>query len=197
MGIDPSRFHRSNIADTCAIWNVLASRLLYRRAREAGVAFGCTRFVLYECLYKPRSKPCPSDAELQKRLKEAQASSDFVVCTLDVADLQTIEVLENRKRIGKGELSSIAFASKSGQAFLTDDQKARRLANGFMGNPGAQTTPHLLAWLFFENRLADSDKQTVTEEHTRLGRPLAPYFEKAYLEALRCRLMAKKNLTDN
>lgn len=34
-----------------------------------------------------------------------------------------VEALENRKKLGKGELSSSAFAMKIGQAVITDDQK--------------------------------------------------------------------------
>ena len=54
MALDPSSFYKHNITDTCAVWNVLSSLLLYARAKSAGVVFICTRFVIYECLFKPR-----------------------------------------------------------------------------------------------------------------------------------------------
>ncbi len=44
-----------------------------------------------------------SDGELCNRLRKAQAEADFMECQLDVADLQTVELLSNRKRLGKGE----------------------------------------------------------------------------------------------
>lgn len=94
-------------------------------------------------------------------------------------------------RVGKGELSSIAFAKKAGLAFMTDDQKARKLGSGVIGGNRVQTTPHLFGWLFFNGRLSDSDKSNVIDEHERFGRPLRPYFETMYNEALRCRLMAR------
>jgi hypothetical protein len=190
MSIDPSSFHLHNIADTCAVWNVLSSRTLYSAARGAGVVFICTGFVLYECLFKPRRTISACDGELQTRLRSARKDSCFVSYPLDVTDLQTIAILENRKRLGKGELSSIAFALKSRQAFLTDDQRARKLAREVLLESPTQTTPHLVGWLFFSNRLGDADKGTIIKEHEGMERHLTRYFDEAYLEACRCRLMA-------
>lgn len=192
MSIDPSSFHLNNITDTCAVWNVLSSRMLYGRAREAGVVFVCTRFVQYECLFKARKTHSASDHELQERLRAAQRDSAFATYPLDIAELQTIGLLENRKRLGKGELSSIAFALKTRQAFLTDDQKARKLAREVLTESPIQTTPHLVGWLFFTRRLTDSDKDVVMDEHEKMGRTLATYFEDMYLEACRCRLLAQQ-----
>ncbi|MGD0263596.1 MAG: hypothetical protein ABSD47_01420 [Candidatus Methylomirabilota bacterium] len=194
MAIDPSSFHPVNVTDTCAVWNVLSSRTLYTAARLAGVVFVCTGFVVYECLFKPRKTETVSDKELQARLRAAQKEPSFVTYPLDVADLQTIGILESRKRLGKGELSSIAFALKIRQAFLTDDQKARRLAREIFGEVPTQTTPHLLGWLFFGNRLGDADKDAIVKEHAGLGRSLAQHFEEAYLEACRCRLMTRHRM---
>jgi hypothetical protein len=191
MAIDPSRFHLYNIADACSVWNVLSSLTLYRSARAARVNFICTGFVLYECLFKPRTSKTDADCKLQVRLREAQTSGkDFQTFPLDVEDLQSLEVLEKRKRLGKGELSSIAFAMKTRQAFMTDDQKARKLGHQVLQDSPTQTTPHLLSWLIFERHLTDGDMSMILEEHQSLDRPLAKYFEAAYQEACRCRLLA-------
>ncbi|MBW2618962.1 MAG: hypothetical protein JRC92_08815 [Deltaproteobacteria bacterium] len=190
MSINPSSFNLYNVTDTCAVWNVLSSLKLYNGAREANVVFVCTRFVMYECLYKPRQKPTAYDNKLKSRLRTAQNKSAFETYSLDVADLQSIDLLENRKRLGKGELSSIAFALKIRQTFLTDDQKARKFACKILTQSGTQTTPHLLAWLFFTNRLTDIDKDIVIREHREMGRPLERFFEEVYIEAYRCRLLA-------
>lgn len=192
MPIDPSSFHLQNITDTCAVWNVLSSRTLYSAARGAGVMFICTGYVLYECLYKPRKVASPHDDELKARLRSARMHSSFSSYPLDVGDLQAVEILENRKRLGKGELSSIAFASKTRQAFLTDDQKASKLAREVLEESPTQTTPHLASWLFFGNRLGDADKEIIIKEHQQVGRHLGRLFEDAYLEACRCRLMASQ-----
>ncbi len=191
MAIDPSQFHLFNVADTCSLWNILSSQRLYRAAGRARCSFCCTVFVLYECLHKKRKRISPEDEELKSRLQSEYDSQKIIACSLDVADLQDVEILENRRRLSKGELSSIAFAKKTQQAFLTDDQKARRLAESVLASRMTQTTPHLFGWLFFTHTLADSDKDAIIREHERLKRPLGKYFEEMYLEALRCRLLAQ------
>lgn len=191
MAIDPSKFHQVNVADTCSVWNILSSQRLYLAALEARCDFCITSFVRYECLTKPRKK-APSDAELEliQRLVQEQGRGRFAAHSCDIGDLQAIKLLESRKRLGKGELSSIAFAMKIGQAVITDDVGARELATD-SGHRLAQTTPHLFSWLIFNGRLGDSDKATVVDEHKAMGRHLAPHLERAYEMALLCRLNAR------
>lgn len=197
MAIDVSAFHLHNIADTCAVWNVLSSRRLFYAALDAGVVFVCTGVVVYECLHKPRQNGTKAERELQARFEVEKKALRFKVYPLDIEDLQMVQILENRKRLGKGELSSIAFAMKTRQPVLTDDQKARKLMRDVLPNPGAQTTPHLLGWLFFTNRMIDSDKDAVIREHREMERPLSRFFDEVYLEACRCRLMASQRITKN
>ncbi len=192
MAIDCSRFHLVNVIDTCAIWNVLSSKRLTSAAKAARCHFSATRFVYYEALHKRRKAPVKEDIELQNHLRKERAAGFFGDCSLDIGDLQEVDILERRMRVGKGELSSIAFAKKAGLAFMTDDQKARKLGSGIVGSSRVQTTPHMLGWLFFIGQLSDSDKSVVIDQHERYGGPLRPYFETMYNEALRCRLMASK-----
>ena len=194
MRINVSEFHQYNITDTCAVWNVLSSCLLYSTARSAGCLFSITKFVHYECLHKPR-KPSAHGPILQQRLQQQQIKGAFQSYSLTINDLQDVGMLESRKKLSKGELSSIALARKFGQAFLTDDQKARKLAEGLMHNM-VQTTPHLLGWLFFNGRLTDGDKRTIIDEHVALSGQLFPYFESVYHESLRCQLMQRKVATE-
>jgi predicted nucleic acid-binding protein len=189
--IDPSKFERLNVADTCSIWNVLSSSVLYSSAKAAGIFFSYTEFVRYECLHKP-GQPRPERSELQSRLRRAAANGDFKCCKIDIEDLQDVEIIENRMRLSKGEISSIVFAKKSQQAFMTDDKKASKLARSVINNNKVQSTPHLLAWLYFAGRLQDSDKDTVIADLTALNRgSLKTHIDEAYREALRCRLLAQ------
>jgi len=190
--VDVSNFSRLNVADTCALWNVLSSRLLYIRALQARCVFSLTQFVQYECLYKRRSVVTEQDQELQRRLRQALARGEVSSYHIDIEDLQEVTLLRNRKRLSMGELSSIAFAVKTRQVFMTDDQKARKLGALVLASERVQTTPHLLGWLVFSARLTDSDLPAVINEHSTLGRPLAPFFEAAFVEALRCRLLASQ-----
>lgn len=189
MAIDPSNFETTNVVDTCAVWNILSSRRLYTAAVLAHCHFVITNFVQYECLQKRRSAAKPSDLELRSRLQTEQSNGKFTAYSCDIDDLQTVALLQNRKRLGKGEISSIAFAIKYQQAVLTDDQKARRLASD-AGHKCVQTTPHLFGWLVFVGRLGDQDKDVVIAEHCELDGILSKYLEDAYLLALQYRLAA-------
>lgn len=189
MAIDPSNFHRINVADTCSVWNILSSRRLYAAAQEANCEFCITAFVHYECLVKSRTSPTPADLELRERLKDEQSRGKFASHACSIGDLQAIADLESRKKLGKGELSSIAFASRIRQAFITDDRKARKLSES-VAQSVTQTTPHMHSWLIFTNRLTDSDHQLVLSQHIEVGGSLAPHLDVAYNMALQCRLKA-------
>ena len=71
MSIDPSFFHKHNITDTCAVWNILSSPKLYATSKAAQVTFYCTYFVIYECLYKERQRETKKDNELKSRLRKS------------------------------------------------------------------------------------------------------------------------------
>lgn len=181
---DPSQFHKNNVVDSCSISNLLSSLLLFERAKSINCHFLCVYFVYYEFLYKPRKKKTSESEDLQQRFKEARKNGQFKDYHLELEDLQEIEILERRKKLGKGELASIAYAKKINQAFLTDDQKARKLASTVLSNHLVQTTPHLLGWLFFESLLSDGELEPIIEEHNRYNRPLEPHFIKMYERAL-------------
>ncbi|MBC7940963.1 MAG: hypothetical protein H7Z19_14610 [Chitinophagaceae bacterium] len=187
MAVDPSKFRLINVADTCSVWNLLSSDRLYAAAKEARCEFCITSFVRYECLTKPRKARSTAESELMRRLTQEQSRGGFAAHSCDIGDLQAIQILENRKRLGKGEPSSIAFAMKVGQAVITDDMKARALAPA-SAHALTQTTAHLFSWLIFNGRLGDSDKADVIAQHEAMGRPLTPHFNRAYEMALQCRL---------
>lgn len=183
MEIDPSSFQTVNIVDTCAVWNVLSSQRLFSVAREAGCHFCMTAFVYYECLIKKRGVSKETDTVLMERLRRAQGEGAFQAHASTIDDLQQVALLERRKKLGKGELSSIAFAMKIGQAVMTDDQGARKLALA-VGHSPVQTTPHLFGWLFFTGRLSERDKGPIIQQHVEMGQTLMPHLEKAYEMAL-------------
>jgi len=187
MAIDPSKFHKINVADTCSVWNILSSRRLYAAAQEAKCEFCMTGFVLYECLVKPRTAPTAADLELRERLKQEQTKGKFAPHSCSIDDLQAIADLESRKRLGKGELSSIAFASRIRQAFITDDRKAKALSES-VAQAITQTTPHMHSWLIFTNVLTDADHKLVLSQHIEMGGSLSPHLETAYGMALQCKL---------
>lgn len=141
-------------------------------------------------MIKPRKSPTKADYELRSRLQAEQGHGSFLAHSCAIGDLQDVKVLESRKRLGMGEISSIAFAMRIGQAVLTDDQKARKLAQT-AGHSLVQTTPHLFSWLIFTRRLGDSDVSIVVDQHKALEGDLAPHLERAYVLALQCDLNAR------
>lgn len=190
MAIDPTNFYLINVADTCSVWNVLSSKLLYSAAKTVHCDFCITSFVQYECLVKPRKSLTTAEIELVARLRQEQSRGTFKSHSCGIDDLQDIRLLESRHKLGKGELSSIAFAMKTNQAVITDDQRARKLAIE-SGHARTQTTPHLLAWLIFTNRLGDSDVSVVKSDNKKMGLPLSKHFQDAYEIALQCKLNAR------
>jgi predicted nucleic acid-binding protein len=188
-------FKKINVLDTCSVWNILSSRLLYQTAVGNSFNFCCTFFVHYECLHKPRTNNCPEDEELCKRLKGEMRVGKITIHHLALDDLNEIDILQKRKQLGKGELSSIAFSKRIQQAFLTDDQGARKLANEVLGEEFVQTTPQLFGYLIYNGSLMDSDKENIINEHKSLRRPLEEYFSRSYLIALELRLKNATQLT--
>ena len=180
MAINPSFFNKINVTDTCSVWNIISSRTLYKWAKTQSVDFICTKFVIYECLYKPRKMTTDCEAELCEILQEIiTKNNDFPSYDISLEDLQHYDVLKKRKKLGKGELSSIIFAKKIQQALLTDDQEARKLGDAFLAPNVTQTTPHLLSWLMYNRIINDEDFDVVIEEHSNYNRPLTKHFNKA------------------
>lgn len=193
--LNPKTFFKYNIVDACSIWNILSSKLLYQSATSqvSKCLFSCTQYVKYECLINPRNNETDSENKLKQILiNERKKGIQFKEYSLNIEDLQDLEVLENRKKLGKGELSSIIFAKKTRQAFITDDNKARKLADKVMDNNMVQTTPHLLGWLLYSNFLTDSDKDVVIMEHNQFRTSkwgnLSNFFNTMYVKALEQRL---------
>lgn len=192
MTIDITSFNKINIVDSCAIWNILSCNLLYTRTLSNKCYFSVTKFVEYECLTKVRSSPSDKDIQIQYRLRKEIGCSNIKTCSLSIDDLQDIQLLKARKNLGMGELSSIAFAMKINQSFLTDDQPARKFAASILGKDKVQTTPHLLGYFIFERIIIDNEVNEIIGEHNSFDRPLEPYFREVYGEAMRIQLMIKK-----
>jgi hypothetical protein len=189
--MDPKNFKKCNITDTCSVWNVLLSSTLYLHAVNYGIEFYYTDYVEFECIGKPRTHPTDMDKILVKRFNDACKNNSLKKCVLTIEDLQDSIILNNRHKFGYGELSSLVFAIKTNQAFMTDDQAACKLASQIAPKCVIQTTPHLLAFLFFNNELGDLDVDNIIKEHKTFDRGLEKYFCEAYEESCRCKLNSK------
>jgi hypothetical protein len=188
MPVDPRHFNIINVIDTCSIWNILSSKILYSTSLAANCHFCCTGFVNYECLHKPRKKMSDQDKELRYRLKQAKIKKQFQTFHISINDLNDLEILNKRKKLSKGELSSMVFAKRIGKAFMTDDQAARKLACQCLQVEMIQTTPHLFGWLLYIGLLSDSDKDAIITEHESFKGNLTKYFDQIYIRALEYKL---------
>jgi len=155
--------------------------------------FAVTKYCLYECLDKPRKKPKDGDFKIRQRLRDARAKGSFGEHALSVEDLQEVALLQLRKRVGAGELSTIALAKRFGIGMQTDDDRAEKFAAEILGDSRVQTTPHILGWMFFHGLLADHQLGVVVEEHLEVGGSLRERFEEAHVEACRARLLAQSS----
>jgi len=189
MNIDITNCNKVNIIDSCSLWNMLSSLIVYSVVLDNKFSFSITKFVEYECLYKPRSIPNNKDKELQSKLS-AEIKNGKITChNLAIEDLQDDVILKHRSSIGIGELSSIAFAKKVSISFLTDDQKARKLGVEILGKNSVQTTPLVLGWLFYSNLLSDRDIDEIVKSHKEYNRPLEKYFREVHKESLRLKYL--------
>jgi hypothetical protein len=190
---DVSQFRKANVSDTCSLWNLMASKLLYSTAVNAGVTLCCTNFVVYECLHKPGQVRSERE-ELKRRLRAKLADKSIGSYSIELEDLQSVEVLRSRKKLSIGELSAIVFAQKTSLAVLTDDIGAQKLARLVLAEDTVQNTPHLFGWLYFNSLLNDGDKDQVVADLKSLRRNLSPHLERYHSEAQRCRAIAIQSL---
>jgi predicted nucleic acid-binding protein len=192
MTIDITTCIKINIADSCAVSNLLSSLLLFSRLDNNNFHFSMTKYVEYECLHKERTSISTNDTEFRKRLIRHQKNSKFTSHNITIEDLQDELILKYSKQLGIGELSSIAFSKKINQPFLTDDQKARKIARAILGDGKVQTTPQIVGWLFYEGLFSDVDLDTLIAEHNTFQRPLEKFFREVYHEAYRIKSMHRK-----
>src|SRR5687768_16074871 len=108
MGIDVSKFHLANVVDTCAVWNILSSRVLFSRAIGRSCTFCITDYVHYECLVRPWKRKLIYETVLKSRLVSARVTEQFKSYSIRLEDLLDAEVLSNRSNLGRGELSTFA-----------------------------------------------------------------------------------------
>lgn len=192
MTINFTECSKINVTDTCALWNVLSSSILFGVLIEQQFIFSCTSYVIYECLYKPRTTINSNDTRLKEWAKSLIQKKEIETHQLTIEDLQDEKIMKYRNRIGHGELSSIAFAKKTGLCLLTDDQKARKLGGEILGLDKIQTTPLLFGWLLFHGHLGDQDLEPVISDHKQNGRPLEKYFREVHAESWRVKLLLKQ-----
>ncbi|PQP83255.1 hypothetical protein C0Q44_00540 [Paenibacillus sp. PCH8] len=190
MNLKLYNFQKIYITDTCSVWNILSSDCLYQASLNANFTFWITPFILYECLTKERKTVTPEDSRLKKKLIDERNNGNFKnIPAVSIEDLQKLNVVENRKRLSKGELTAVAVANQFSElGFITDDKGARTMAEKVLGEGRVKTTPLLLGNLFFHEYLNGSDIDIIMRQHqenvhSKKGN-LSQYFGSAYSSAI-------------
>ncbi|NIZ01197.1 hypothetical protein [Thalassospira lucentensis] len=181
-------------ADTCAVWNILSSRTL-SSAIKGRCHLTLAKFVLYECLDKPRKKPS-EDLHLREQLrKEITSGKHFSLHELEIEDIQHLVAdVGDIRRFDKGELAALALARKYRSGFITDDRVAKKVGERIVGNLCVRTTPHLVGWLVYCGHLTDGDVKTIISDNDNYrntqGR-IGIYIQQCYEHAMGLRIRPK------
>lgn len=180
------------IVDTCAVWNMLSSRLINQAAIQAKIHFCITPFVLHECFAKRRVSSAvqqEQQKQLMSRFNSERARGRFTLQGCSINDLAAVSEAAPGK-LGAGELSCIAVAySIQSMAFMTDDNAAKKYARDKL-NLRVESTPRLYGYLQYHRHLGDSDHSKVIEEHEAFEqRPLTKFFKETLDQAMHYRLM--------
>lgn len=185
IDFDFSEIKKFSVIDTCAILNIFSSEKFYNAIISEKFSFCYTSFVEYETLYK-HVKEMTKEVQNQRiKLRQETEKKRFKCEHLSIDDLQEIKILEARRNLGKGELSSIAFAKKISQSFMTDDKGAKKMGEKILGKQKVLTSPRVLGWLYFNRILIDSDHKDIISEHKNSGRNMADIYDEVYKEAIR------------
>ncbi|MDD5456894.1 MAG: hypothetical protein PHV30_07675 [Candidatus Margulisbacteria bacterium] len=186
--INYASFFTINITDSCSIQNIIASNRIFRASLLAKCYFSITRYVEYESIYKKRKSSKSGEQELIKKIQKAISENSIKVCDITIDDLNDRLIADNRKRLGMGEISSIAFAKRTGLGFLTDDKPAKKFALKSLEASKVQSSIHLVGWLFYFRHLVDTDIDLIIREHTYHNRHFGEHYRKAYEKAMQYRL---------
>ncbi len=180
MDFNPKDFKKSSLIDSCSVWNLLSSKRLFEISQQATATYCASGFVRYECLKKARKSVSESETELIKRLNKAIEEEQFTFFSTHIEDLHDLEILEKRKHLGLGELSSLVLARRFNIAFTTDDKGARKFGEEILPKGMVQTIPQLFGWLVYNQLILDHEKDEIIAEHVEMGRPLKDYFQKMF-----------------
>jgi predicted nucleic acid-binding protein len=183
--------------DTCAIWNILCSKILVSAAMQQNLHFMLAEYVRYECLVKLRRSTSEIESKMRIKLVELLAANrGFSVNQLAVDDLSgLIRAIGSPRRFDKGELAALALALKYRNGFLTDDRAARKAGEKVVGASQVRTTPHLVGWLVYTGHLVDGDIPAIKTDNLAFrgnNGNLGKFIQECYEHALGLRLRDRR-----
>lgn len=186
---DITKIKKTGFIDTCSIFNILSSQLFAFKVFNANFQFHVTKTVVYETVEKKSKNLSIEEETLKLRFQDYKNKGKFEEHQLSLLDLTDVDALKKRKKVSMGELSSIVMAKNKSISFTTDDRGARKLSEIIIGKDRTQTASLILGYLIFNNDITDSEVPQIIKEHEAHKRPLRPYFEAVYQNAMMRRMM--------
>ena len=164
----PFKFKNINkytVIDACSTVNLISSKMFLSHALNDGFEFNMTRNVEFELVSKPLRRPNKRIEEQREYIKHLLAQKDLIRTSLSIDDLHELAELEERKKLGIGELSCIAYAKHKRLTVITDDTDAGNFAEKVLGNDYANNTADLLGNLLYRRIIIDNEYDSLIQEH--------------------------------
>ncbi len=194
-------FNKNGVIDTCSLLNLSSTKTLDSAAKIDNCNFIISDFIEYELLYKERN--IQDDLRRQRAeeldlvIKEKIRTGEIGKYDIELIDLLSPAFKNHNKSKSRGELTAIVLADKFNIAIITDDKKAQNVASATIGNDKVDSVCSLISYLYYHNKLSDSDKVKIITEQDYYFRNQELNFEKAYKHGLEERLINRQGTTNN
>lgn len=186
-------FNKNGVIDTCSLLNLSSSKTLYKTARTENCNFIITDFIEYELLHKERNiqdvRRSQRADELDLIIQEKINNGEVQRYDIELNDLFNPLFKNHTKARSRGEITAIILAEKFNIGVITDDKKAQNVAKASIGNEKVDSVCSLISYMYYHNKLSDSDKEKIINEQAYYYRNQDMKFQKAYERGLEERLM--------
>lgn len=186
-------FNKNGVIDTCSLLNLSSTEILDKAAKFENCHFIISDFIEYELLYKERN--IQDDLrrqraeELDSIIHRKISNGEIQKYDIELSDLLNPVFKNHNKAKSRGEITAIILAEKFNIGVITDDRKAQNVAKTSIGNEKVDSICTLISYMYFHNRLSDSDKEKMINEQAYYFRNQEVKFQKAYERGLEERLI--------
>lgn len=190
---DFTTFNKNSVIDTCSLLTLVSSRKLDIASKTEKCYFAITDFIEYELLYKTRNIDNNDlklrRAELDQAVIRKLDTGEINKFALTISDLHAPLFARHNKARSRGELTAIVLAEKFNIGFVTDDFGAQKIAKRELGKERVDSICSFISWLYYNNKLIDSDINEIISDQEQHGRGQEKQFRKAYMDGLEVRMM--------
>lgn len=186
-------FNKNGVIDTCSLLNLSSSETLDNAAKKENCNFIISDFIEYELLYKERNildiLRTQRAEELDLIINRKIRNGEIQKYDIQLNDLLNPLFKNHNKAKSRGEITAIVLAEKFNIGVITDDKKAQNVAKASMGNEKVDSICTLISYMYYHNKLSDSDKEKMINEQAYFFRNQEGKFQEAYKRGLEERLI--------